>query len=70
MPGDSGWVEGFSEFKEIQHRLQELGLVPGTRIEVIRFAPLGDPIEIKVRNYNLSIRREDAMSIAIKKEQK
>jgi len=43
----------------------ELGLVPGTRVHVTRVAPLGDPLELHVRNYALSIRRADALSIEI-----
>jgi ferrous iron transport protein A len=44
-------------------RLQELGLVAGTPVELVRFAPLGDPVEIKVRGYHLSVRRQEAEQI-------
>lgn len=70
QPGESGWIQGYTQSKETHHRLQELGLVPGTFVEVLRFAPLGDPMELKLRNYNLSLRHEDAMSILIKKKEK
>lgn len=43
----------------------ELGLVPGTPVRLMRVAPLGDPIELHVRNYALSIRRADAQAIEI-----
>jgi ferrous iron transport protein A len=46
-------------------RLMEMGLVPGTPFEVRRVAPLGDPIELFVNGYALSIRREDALSIDV-----
>ena len=46
-------------------RLLELGLVPGTAVEVVRFAPLGDPIEVKVRGYALSLRRDDARCVCV-----
>jgi ferrous iron transport protein A len=42
-----------------------MGLVPGTRVTVRREAPLGDPIELRVRNYALSIRRAEAHGIEI-----
>jgi Fe2+ transport system protein FeoA len=42
-----------------------MGLVPGTTVTVHREAPLGDPIELRVRNYALSIRRADARGIEI-----
>lgn len=44
-------------------RLMELGLVPGTAIEVVGFALLGDPVEIKVRGYNLTVPRHEAEQI-------
>lgn len=49
-------------------RLMMLGLTPGTRFSVIRVAPLGDPIEIKVRGFNLSLRREEAIGIEVSKQ--
>lgn len=51
-----------SEFK----RLLEMGMTPGTTVEVLRAAPLGDPIEIKVRGYNLAIRKAEAAKIKVK----
>lgn len=46
-------------------RLLDMGIIPGTKVSVIRIAPLGDPIEIRVRGYELTIRREDAQLIEI-----
>lgn len=46
-------------------RLMEMGLLPGTPIQVIRSAPLGFPIEIKLRGYSLSLREAEAKSIEI-----
>jgi hypothetical protein len=43
----------------------ELGLVPGTRVEVIGVAPLGDPLELLVRGSSLSIRRADAQGVSV-----
>jgi Fe2+ transport system protein FeoA len=43
----------------------EMGLVPGTPVTVQRTAPLGDPVELRVRNYALSIRRADALGIEV-----
>lgn len=47
-------------------RLREMGLLPGTRLTLIRVAPLGDPIEIKVRGYNLTLRKTEADHILIR----
>ncbi len=51
----------------VQHRARilEMGLLVGTPIEIVRFAPLGDPIELKVRGYHLSLRRHEADQILV-----
>lgn len=46
-------------------RLMEMGLLPGTRVEVVRVAPLGDPIEVRLRGFSLSIRREEARGVEV-----
>lgn len=46
-----------------QPRLLEMGLLVGTPIQLIRFAPLGDPVEIKIRGYHLTLRKADAEQI-------
>jgi len=47
-------------------RLMEMGLLVGTPIELVRFAPLGDPVEIKVRGYNLTLRKHEADKIFVR----
>jgi ferrous iron transport protein A len=47
-------------------RLMEMGMLAGTPVELVRFAPLGDPIEIKVRGYNLSLRKHEAELILVR----
>lgn len=49
-------------------RLLDMGLIPGTRVEIIKVAPLGDPLELMVRGYSLSIRKEDARKIEVEAE--
>jgi ferrous iron transport protein A len=48
---------------ESRPRLMEMGLLVGTRVELVRFAPLGDPVEIKVRGYHLTLRKHEAEQI-------
>ena len=48
-----------------RRRLLELGLVPGTRVELLRVAPLGDPVELLVRGASLSIRKAEASAIEV-----
>jgi ferrous iron transport protein A len=51
--------------RAFRRRLMELGVLPGTRIEVIRVAPLGDPIELTARGCFLSIRRQEAQLVDV-----
>jgi ferrous iron transport protein A len=51
---------------ENRGRLLEMGLLVGTPVELIRFAPLGDPVEIKVRGYHLTLRKHEAEQIWVK----
>jgi ferrous iron transport protein A len=46
-------------------RLMEMGLLVGTKVELVRFAPLGDPVEIKIRGYNLTLRKHEADQILV-----
>ena len=48
-----------------RRRLMELGVLPGTRVEFVRVAPLGDPMELRVRGCSLSMRRDQARSITV-----
>jgi len=63
--GTPAIVRRVGNARPIARRLMELGLVPGTRVTVTRIAPLGDPLELRVRNYALSIRRSEALSIEV-----
>ena len=50
---------------EHRSRLLEMGLLVGTAVELVRFAPLGDPVEIKVRGYHLTLRKHEAEQILV-----
>lgn len=50
---------------ELKPRLMTMGLIPGTRVEILNSAPLGDPIAIRLRSYNLAMRRDDAAQIEV-----
>ena len=52
---------------EQRGRLLEMGLLVGTPVELVRFAPMGDPIEIKVRGYHLSLRKHEADQIWVQR---
>ena len=61
--GSAGTVTAIKIPPENRGRLLEMGLLVGTPVELVRFAPLGDPMEIKVRGYNLSLRKHEAEQI-------
>ena len=61
--GAAGTVSEIKLRPDQRGRLLEMGLLVGTNVKLIRFAPLGDPVEIKVRGYHLTLRRHDAEQI-------
>jgi ferrous iron transport protein A len=61
--GAAGTVSDIKLRPDQRGRLLEMGLLVGTSVQLIRFAPLGDPVEIKVRGYHLTLRRQDAEQI-------
>ncbi len=65
--GERGRIAGFTAPPEQRQRLLEMGLTVGAEFEVVRFAPLGDPMEIKVRGYHLSLRKRDAGGVRIER---
>ena len=63
--GQRGRVESIQGSDALVQRLLEMGLLEGEEVEVVGFAPLGDPIEIRLRDYRLSLRRSEAARITI-----
>lgn len=64
--GGEGVVADVRIPPEHRGRILEMGLLVGTPVALIRFAPLGDPVEIKVRGYNLTLRRHEAEQIWVR----
>jgi len=66
--GDEVEVLGFGAMADhYRNRLLSMGLTPGTRFRVERNAPLGDPVEISLRGFRLSLRREEAASLRVQR---
>ncbi len=63
-----GIVRKVSGTGNIKHRLIDMGVVPGSKVVVLKFAPLGDPIEIKIKNFDLSLRKSEAATIDVEVE--
>jgi Fe2+ transport system protein FeoA len=49
----------------VRRRLMEMGITPATTIEAIRRAPMGDPLDVKIRGYHLSLRKDEAASVEV-----
>lgn len=64
-PGQQGVIARVGGQRSFRRRLLEMGLVPGETVLVERIAPLGDPVEFRVKGYHLSLRRRDTAEIDI-----
>jgi Fe2+ transport system protein FeoA len=58
-------VVGVKGSGAVSRRLMEMGVVPGAPVRVIKAAPLGDPLEIRVHTYHLALRRNEAQAITV-----
>ncbi|MGB5701347.1 MAG: FeoA family protein [Polyangiales bacterium] len=67
-PGQVAEIVSIDCDRRMSRRLMELGLLPGTEVRVVRVAPLGDPLELRLRDYSLSVRRSEAAKIAVQSE--
>ncbi|MGI9284786.1 MAG: FeoA family protein [Pseudomonadales bacterium] len=66
--GDRARISSFDGLADAyRNRLLSLGLTPGTEIVIEHIAPLGDPVEIVVRGFRLSLRREEAAGVVVEK---
>lgn len=65
--GESRTVISVSGEGAISRRLMEMGVVPGVSVSMIKSAPFGDPLEIRVRGYSLALRRSEAQTIEVDK---
>ena len=64
-PGQSGQVVSIGEKGPLKRRIMDMGITTGTAVKVIKTATLGDPVEINVRGYELSLRKEEAARIEV-----
>ena len=63
--GSEGRVTAVNGTSRITRRLMEMGVVPGVGVKIIKSAPFGDPIEVRVRGYSLAMRRSEADAIEV-----
>ncbi|MCQ2472305.1 MAG: ferrous iron transport protein A [Clostridia bacterium] len=67
-PGESGVIKTVGGEGALRLRLLDMGIIPKTKVKVQKIAPLGDPIQILIRGYDLTLRKEDAAMIDVEKE--
>ena len=67
QPGDTAKVVKINGEGALKRRIMDMGLIKGTSFSVRKVAPLGDPVEITVRGYELSIRKFDAEMVEVEK---
>ncbi len=65
-PGQQGIVTAIHTAGSMKRRIMDMGITPGVEIRVIKVAPLGDPVEVNVRGYELSLRKEEAQQIEMR----
>jgi ferrous iron transport protein A len=64
--GDTGIVSSLKKGnRDYRRKLLAMGLTPGTKFSVVRFAPMGDPVEISLRGFDLSLRRDEATALSV-----
>lgn len=64
-PGEKGRIVKVGGARGILRRLRDMGLVAGSEIVVERVAPLGDPVEVRIKGYHLALRKEEAAGIKV-----
>jgi Fe2+ transport system protein FeoA len=67
-PGEKGKVTRIGASGALRRRIMDMGIVKGAEIEMVRNAPLGDPMEFLLKGYNLTLRREEAVNVWIRME--
>jgi Fe2+ transport system protein FeoA len=65
--GERGRIEGLEGSDALSQRLMEMGLYEGEEVEVIGFAPLGDPMELRLADYRLSLRKSEAARVRVQR---
>ncbi len=65
-PGDQGRVQGYEEGgRGYRRKLLSMGLTPGIEFQVVRVAPMGDPVEVRVRGASVSLRKDEAAALQV-----
>lgn len=64
-PGESGRITAISVAGPLRRRLMDMGVLVGEEVKVIKVAPMGDPLEVSLKSYRLSLRRSEAQGLEV-----
>lgn len=64
-PGEQGKITKIGSIGPVKRRLLDMGVLVGEKVKVKKIAPLGDPIEVAIKNYSLSLRKKEAEGITV-----
>jgi ferrous iron transport protein A len=64
-PSEEGRIHSITGLDAIAQRLAEMGFTPGQAVRVVRFAPLGDPMQVRIRGFSLALRRNEARRVML-----
>ncbi len=64
-PGQNGRITSIRAVGPVRRRLMDMGVLVGEQVSVEKVAPLGDPLEVRIRSYHLSLRKSEAETIAV-----
>jgi ferrous iron transport protein A len=64
-PGEQGKITNIGAIGPLRRRLMDMGVLVGEKVKVEKIAPLGDPIEVRIKSYNLSLRKKEAEGIEV-----
>ena len=65
--GESAYVDSVGGEGALRQHFLDMGIIPGAKIKIVKFAPMGDPVEVRIHGYELTLRLEDAGKISINK---
>jgi Fe2+ transport system protein FeoA len=64
-PGENGKITKVTGDRSLRRRIMDMGIIKGTEIKVVRRAPLGDPVEFLLKDYHLSLRKNEAENVYV-----
>jgi ferrous iron transport protein A len=65
QPSETGCIRAITGTDGLSQRLAEIGFTPGQSVQVIRFAPLGDPMQIRIRGFDVALRKQEARRVTL-----